>query len=131
MRRLADPESALDARHHQVARHLAGGAGGRGQPVHDPSIAGIDSKQHMHDLAITTGELEVIGTPAEIRAQLQSRRRHACALLAGGCRSGGRRRPFAARCADTRRLGVNGNRVLRIMQANKLTLVHQPADQRQ
>ena len=33
------------------------------------AIAGIDSKQHTHDLAITTGELEVIGAPADVRAQ--------------------------------------------------------------
>jgi hypothetical protein len=36
---------------------------------HNLAIAGIDSKQHTHDLAITTGELEVIGTPADVRAQ--------------------------------------------------------------
>jgi hypothetical protein len=50
MRRLADPESTLDASDHQVAHHLAGDAGGRGQPRHDLAIAGIDSKQHTHDL---------------------------------------------------------------------------------
>ena len=69
MRRLADPKSTLDASDHQVAHHLAGDAGGRGQPGHDLAIAGIDSKQHTHDLAITTGELEVIGAPADVRAQ--------------------------------------------------------------
>src|SRR3984957_12722397 len=69
MRRLADAESTLDASYHQVAHHLAGDAGGGGQPAHNLAIAGIDSKQHTHDLTITTGELEVIGTPADVRAQ--------------------------------------------------------------
>jgi hypothetical protein len=69
MRRLADPESTLDASDHQVAHHLAGDAGGRGQPGHDLAIAGIDSKQHTHDLAITTAELEVIGAPADVQTQ--------------------------------------------------------------
>src|SRR5262245_45643746 len=69
MRGLADPESTLDASNHQVAHHLAGDAGSRGQPADDLAIAGIDSKQHTHDLAITTGELEVIGAPADVRAQ--------------------------------------------------------------
>ena len=63
------PKSTLDASYHQVAHHLAGDAGGGGQPAHNLAIAGIDSKQHTHDLAITTGELEVIGTPADVRAQ--------------------------------------------------------------
>src|ERR1700735_1006245 len=46
MRRLADPESTLDTSYHQVAHHLAGDAGGGGQPTHNLAIAGIDSKQH-------------------------------------------------------------------------------------
>src|SRR6202043_1331972 len=65
--RLTSPRTR--ASDHQVAHHLAGDAGGRGQPGHDLAIAGIDSKQHTHDLAITTGELEVIGAPADVRAQ--------------------------------------------------------------
>src|ERR1700733_5472851 len=69
MRRVADPESTLNASYHQVAYHLAGDASGGGQPAHNLAIAGIDSKQHTHDLAITAGELEVIGTPADVRAQ--------------------------------------------------------------
>ena len=44
MRRLADPESTLDASDHQVAHHLAGDAGGGGQPAHNLAIVGIDSK---------------------------------------------------------------------------------------
>ena len=64
------PKSTLDACYHQVAHHLAGDAGGGGHPAHNLAIAGINSKQHTHDLlAITTGELEVIGTPADVRAQ--------------------------------------------------------------
>jgi hypothetical protein len=34
-----------------------------------PAEVASHSKQHTHDLAITTGELEVIGTPADVRAQ--------------------------------------------------------------
>ena len=63
------PKSTLDADCHQVAHHLAGDAGGGGQPAHNLAIAGIDSKQHTRDLAITTGGLKVIGTPADVRAQ--------------------------------------------------------------
>src|SRR6202047_2088666 len=46
-----------------------GEAGGGAQPAHNLAIAGIDSKQHTHDLTITTGELEAIGIPADVRAQ--------------------------------------------------------------
>ena len=50
----------VDASYHQVAHHLAGDAGGGGQPAHNLAIAGIDSKQHTHDLAITTGERDLM-----------------------------------------------------------------------
>ena len=78
MHRLADPESTLDASDHQVAHHLAGDAGGRGQPGHDLAIAGIDSKQHTHDLAITTGERAMVEHASGCwAAKVQSRRRRA------------------------------------------------------
>jgi hypothetical protein len=50
MRRLADPEATLDASAHQRAHHLAGDAGGRGQPGQDLAIAGIDSKHNCGDV---------------------------------------------------------------------------------
>ena len=44
---------------------------------------GLDSKQHTRDLAITTGELEVIEALSGCSSAMQSRRRHACALARG------------------------------------------------
>ena len=68
MRRLADPE--IDARRKLPSGRLPSRRRCRQRwSASSYAIAGIDSKQHTHDLAITTGELEVIGTPADVRAQ--------------------------------------------------------------
>ena len=68
MRRLADPEPTLDASDHQIA-HIS------------PEIPAVVASQAMisrsqasrrtapNDLAITAGELEVIGAPADIPAR--------------------------------------------------------------
>ena len=66
-------EAALDAGDHQVADHLAGDAGGGGVPAEDLAVAGVDGEQQADDAAVAAGDLAVVGTPADVRAERYDR----------------------------------------------------------
>jgi hypothetical protein len=48
----------LDALNHHVADHLAGDAGGRGDPADDLAVVAIEREGNAHDLAIPARELQ-------------------------------------------------------------------------
>jgi len=68
--RCADSAEALfDAADHHVADHLAGDAGGGGDPADHLAVMAIEGEGEAHDLTIPTGELQAIRTPADVGAQ--------------------------------------------------------------
>jgi hypothetical protein len=62
-------EAALDAGDHQVPDDLARDAGGGGLPAENLALASVGGEQHADDAGVTTGDLEVVRTPADVRAE--------------------------------------------------------------
>jgi hypothetical protein len=60
--------SAVEASARRLLRRLLLGPDGPDQAMILP-IAGVDGEQYADDLAVAAGKLEVIGAPANIRAQ--------------------------------------------------------------
>lgn len=70
MRSPGTAEPALDRCDHQITVHFSGDPSvGDGKPANDFAVAGIDDNQDPHDLAVTGTELQVVRTPAHLRAQ--------------------------------------------------------------
>src|SRR3954447_3753665 len=98
VRSAAAAEAAFHALDHHIADHLAGDSSCCCQPGDDLAVVAVEDEGHAHDLAIPAGELEGIGTPADIermvmilpRARVLAVGRYRAAEAVRASSSGGR-----------------------------------------